>query len=78
MFGFALATGDFNSDSFADLAAGAPFEDVGSTADAGAVSVLPGSRPGSPPSVGSCSPRTPLGSPARSRSWTSSAHPGHR
>ena len=45
-FGFALATGDFNSDTFADLAAGAPFEDVGSTADAGAASVLAGSANG--------------------------------
>jgi hypothetical protein len=45
-FGFALAAGDFNGDTFADLAAGAPFEDVGATADAGAVSVLPGSTAG--------------------------------
>ena len=45
-FAAALATGDFDSDSFADLAVGAPFEDVGSTADAGAVSVLPGSSAG--------------------------------
>ena len=45
-FGFALAAGDFNSDTFADLAAGAPFEDVGSTPDAGAVGVLPGSAGG--------------------------------
>jgi hypothetical protein len=45
-FGFALATGDFNHDTFADLAASAPFEDVGSAADAGAVSVLPGSASG--------------------------------
>jgi hypothetical protein len=42
-FGFALASGDFNNDGFADLAAGAPFEDVFTTADAGAVSVLYGS-----------------------------------
>ena len=41
-----MATGDFNSDTFADLAAGAPFERVGSTPDAGAVSVLPGSAGG--------------------------------
>jgi hypothetical protein len=45
-FGAALAAGDFNQDSFADLAAGAPDEDVGSTIDAGAVSVLPGSAGG--------------------------------
>jgi FG-GAP repeat len=45
-FGFALAAGDFNGDTFADLAAGAPFERVGSTPDAGAVSVLPGSAGG--------------------------------
>jgi hypothetical protein len=45
-FGSALAIGDFDGDAFADLAAGAPFEDVGSIADAGAVSVLPGSAGG--------------------------------
>jgi hypothetical protein len=45
-FGSALAAGDFNNDSFTDLAAGAPFEGVGSTADAGAVSALPGSSAG--------------------------------
>jgi hypothetical protein len=45
-FGFALATGDFNNDGFADLAAAAPFEDVGNIIDGGAVSVLPGSAGG--------------------------------
>jgi hypothetical protein len=45
-FGDALAAGDFNRDGFADLAAGAQFEDVGSVVDAGAVSVLPGSSGG--------------------------------
>ena len=45
-FGFALTTGNFNSDTFADLAAGAPFEQVGSVAEAGAVSALPGSANG--------------------------------
>jgi hypothetical protein len=45
-FGFDLAAGDFNNDGFADLAAGAPFEDAFGTADAGAVSVLPGSSGG--------------------------------
>jgi hypothetical protein len=42
-FGFAVATGDFDQDGFADLAAGAPFEDVGTIATAGAVSALYGS-----------------------------------
>jgi hypothetical protein len=46
IFGFALAAGDFNHDGFADLAASAPLEDVGSTVDAGTVSVLPGSAGG--------------------------------
>jgi hypothetical protein len=46
LFGFAVAAGDFHGDAFADLAVGAPDENVGSTADAGAVSVLPGSAGG--------------------------------
>jgi hypothetical protein len=45
-FGFSLATGDVNGDGFADVVAGAPFEDVGRTVDAGAVSVLDGSAAG--------------------------------
>ncbi len=46
VFGFSLAAGDFNHDGFADLAAGAPLEDAGTVADAGALSVLPGSAGG--------------------------------
>src|SRR5215216_4169956 len=42
-FGFALATGDYNNDTFADLAVGVPFEDIGSILDAGAVDTLNGS-----------------------------------
>jgi hypothetical protein len=45
-FGFALAAGDFDNDGFVDLAAGAPFEDVTSRGNAGAVSVLHGSAGG--------------------------------
>jgi hypothetical protein len=46
VFGFALAAGDFDQDGFADLAAGAPFEDVGRTFNGGALSVLYGSAVG--------------------------------
>jgi hypothetical protein len=45
-FGSALAAGDFNNDTFTDLAVGAPGEAVGTTFEAGAVSVLPGSAGG--------------------------------
>jgi FG-GAP repeat len=49
--GWALAAGDFNGDGVADLAVGAPGENVGATADAGAVEVWYGS-PGGLPAVG--------------------------
>jgi hypothetical protein len=42
-FGFALAAGDFNNDTFDDLAVGVPFEDGGDNFDRGAVNVLYGS-----------------------------------
>jgi hypothetical protein len=45
-FGYAVADGDFNGDGFSDLAVGVPFEDVGSIADAGALTVLYGSGAG--------------------------------
>jgi FG-GAP repeat len=45
-FGWSLAAGDFNNDGIADLATGAPFEDVGATIAAGAVSALYGSAAG--------------------------------
>jgi FG-GAP repeat len=45
-FGAAVAKGDFNADGFFDLAVGAPGEDVGSVADAGAVNLLYGSAGG--------------------------------
>jgi hypothetical protein len=51
-FGAALARGrffnDFNGQQPADLAVGAPLEDVGSLLDAGAVNVLYGSATGLP------------------------------
>ncbi len=46
LFGAALAAGDFDHDGFADLAAAAPLEDVGTVADAGALSTLYGSAGG--------------------------------
>jgi hypothetical protein len=45
-FGSALAASDYNADGFADLAIGVPDEDVGKIVDAGAVSVLYGTRTG--------------------------------
>lgn len=45
-FGSTVATGDFDCDGYADLAVGAPGEDLGGLANTGAVSVLYGSRGG--------------------------------
>ena len=45
-FGAALASGDFDDDGAADLAIGAPFEDLGDADAAGAVNVLTGSPAG--------------------------------
>ena len=45
-FGDALASGDFNGDTFADLAVGAQFEDIGDTENAGAVNIIYGSASG--------------------------------
>ena len=45
-FGFSLATSDFDKDGFADLAAGAPFDDVDSKVNAGSVNVLYGGASG--------------------------------
>lgn len=42
LFGQAVAAGDFNADGFEDLAIGAPYEDLGSIANAGVVNVLYG------------------------------------
>lgn len=45
-FGSALASGDFNSDGYDDLAVGVPYEDDGSSADSGAVHILYGGSAG--------------------------------
>ena len=45
-FGAALASADFDQDGFADLAVGAPREDIGATVDTGTVNVLYGSGSG--------------------------------
>jgi hypothetical protein len=45
-FGHVVAVGDFNGDTFGDLAIGAPGENAGSVPDAGAVNVLYGSASG--------------------------------
>jgi hypothetical protein len=46
LFGSALAAGDFDNDGFADLAVGAPAEDVSGAFNAGAVSALYGAAGG--------------------------------
>jgi hypothetical protein len=51
-FGASLDSGDFNNDTFDDLAVGAPGEDVGSAGDAGAVTMFlgfPGGLGAAPP-----------------------------
>ncbi len=45
-FGWALTAGDFDSDGFADLAVGSPYEDINGFQDAGAVNVIYGSADG--------------------------------
>ena len=45
-FGHALAAGDFDNDGFDELTIGVPFDDVGSTVDAGSVQVLRGGSNG--------------------------------
>jgi hypothetical protein len=46
VFGWFLATGDFNGEGYVDLAIGIPLEDLSGREDAGAVSVLHGSATG--------------------------------
>ncbi len=41
-FGYSLACGDFNDDSFDDLAVGVPFENLGGSISAGMIVILPG------------------------------------
>jgi hypothetical protein len=41
-FGYSLACGDFDDDSFDDLAIGVPFEDLGGSIFAGMIVILPG------------------------------------
>jgi hypothetical protein len=45
-FGAALTAGNFNADGFADVAAGAPDEDSGTTVDVGVVNILRGAAAG--------------------------------
>ena len=44
--GISLVTGDFNFDGFDDVAAGIPFEDIGTVTDGGAAAALYGSASG--------------------------------
>jgi hypothetical protein len=45
-FGSSLTAGDFDGDGYADLAVGAPLEDIGANIDAGAVQILFGTAGG--------------------------------
>ncbi|MEU0780560.1 FG-GAP and VCBS repeat-containing protein [Streptomyces sp. NPDC006173] len=45
-FGFSVAAADVNGDDYADLAVGAPYEDIGSVGNAGSVTLLYGSANG--------------------------------
>ncbi len=45
-FGYIVAAGDFNQDGYDDLAAAAPFEDIGTANDGGGVFVIRGSSTG--------------------------------
>ncbi len=45
-FGYSLCTGNFNGDGYDDLAVGVPYEDVGSSDDAGVVNVFFGATHG--------------------------------
>ena len=46
LFGFAVTTGDFNADGFADIGAGIPTENVREIVDAGAFAILRGASGG--------------------------------
>ncbi len=51
-FGYALAAGNFDGDAYADLAVGAPNDDVGAAASAGSVTVFHGGANGLLPFAG--------------------------
>ena len=46
VFGFAVTTGDFDGDGFADMGSGVPFENNGSITDGGGVNVIYGTTSG--------------------------------
>ena len=45
-FGWFVSIGDFNGDGKGDIAVGTPFEDLGKVADAGTVTIIPGTASG--------------------------------
>ncbi|MEZ4709705.1 MAG: FG-GAP-like repeat-containing protein [Caldilineaceae bacterium] len=59
-FGYTLAIGDFTGDVIDDLAVAAPAEDSGGLVNAGAVYLIPGSKPASGSSCQFCVPTGPV------------------
>jgi hypothetical protein len=74
-FGFALTSGDFNTDGFGDLAIGVPLEDIGTRFDAGGINVLYGSAADLSVTGDQVFSKAPAGSPASPKRATSSGPP---
>jgi hypothetical protein len=75
LFGFSLATGDFNKDEISDLAIGVPLEDIDSIGNAGAVNVLHGST-GLVLTQGGLSAVVPVGGNGREDQFWTQDSPG--
>ncbi|WP_369171029.1 FG-GAP-like repeat-containing protein [Streptomyces sp. R28] len=68
-FGSTVSTGDINGDGYADVAVGAPGEDLGSAGEAGSVTVLFGSASGLKTSGAQSYTQNTAGVPGTAESW---------